>query len=113
MEAGQAHYAATEEFKSGLGRYAVGVVFGIEHAIIIVGLAITFLVPDWPEAVQNEVCVHIIIPGSSWLQVARREYNVRKEAQRLRTAQRSHRKPEHPQKTVQPKESKLRRRRKQ
>ena len=57
MEAGQAHYAPTEEFRQGLGRYAVGLVFGIEHAIIVVALIIYFAIPSWPADVEEEVCL--------------------------------------------------------
>ena len=52
-EAGNLVHAATETFKQGYGRYAVGIVVGIEHILILLSIAIHFMVPDVPKWVSD------------------------------------------------------------
>jgi anoctamin-10 len=53
LEAGNLHTEAAEIFKAGMGRYAVGFVFLLEHTIILFVLAIIFFIPSEPRWVTD------------------------------------------------------------
>jgi len=60
-----------QQLRMGAGRYVMGLVFSLEHALLLLGLAITFLIDDVPEWVR--------------VAIARREYFQAKEIKALRS----------------------------
>ena len=54
LEGGRVVHEATELFREGSGRYAVGIVFVLEHLLVLVVLAIIYLISSEPKWVTDK-----------------------------------------------------------